>query len=594
MKKIFIILMISLSLSLPANAITFNFKDANLVDVIEGFALLVGKTFIVDPRVVGKVNVISTEEMNVSEAESMIHSILKVHGFVMQQQDNIIKIVPDQIMREGSLLIEANSESPNDQIVTQLFRLKNIPVGNFISSVQPLLPSESSLVPLVSNNSLIITSNAFSINKINRIISKIDEPNLTDTNIIKIENINAIDVAKVLDRFFADEKKQMGMNYSVPMFMVDKNTNSLIIKSHKNDTQEIKTLIDTLEEKNRITDETQVIYLKHAQSEYLAETLRSLVKQATESGETQKVKIQADKNLNALIIRGDLGTQKMLRNVIDKLDIARKQVLVEAVVADISDGDALALGISSLTGTLSGDLSTSLQLGTSNLLQFTENTVSDIVGIIDLLATNTTSDILSTPSLITIDNEEAEIIVGRNVPFKTGQFNDSNNTAFQTLERQDVGVTLRIKPQISDKDRIRLNILQVVSSIDPTVTSSNDTVTSKKSIKTNVVVNNKELIVIGGLIDEKMVEQENRVPLLGDIPILGGIFRNTSQVMEKRNLIIFIKTTIVDAPQAEDMSDFTNSKYSRIEGLLNDNTGSFTIIPDISDISIEEHIQLAD
>ncbi|MDC3163428.1 hypothetical protein OA537_01515 [Pelagibacteraceae bacterium] len=594
MKKIFIILMISLSLSLPANAITFNFKDANLLDVIEGFALLVGKTFIVDPRVVGKVNVISTEEMNVSEAESMIHSILKVHGFVMQQQDNVIKIVPDQIMREGSLLVEVNSESPNDQIVTQLFRLKNIPVGDFISSVQPLLPSESSLVPLVNNNSLIITSNAFSVNKINRIISKIDEPNLTDTNIIKIENLNAIDVAKVLDRFFAVEKKQTGMNYLVPIFMVDKNTNSLIIKSHKNDTQEIKTLVDTLEDKNLIKDETQVIYLKHAQSDYLAETLRSLVEQTTETGETQEIKIQADKNLNALIIRGDLGTQKMLRNVIDKLDIARRQVLVEAVVADISDGDALALGISSLTGTLSGDLSTSLQLGTTNLLQFTENTVSDIVGIIDLLATNTTSDILSTPSLITIDNEEAEIIVGRNVPFKTGQFNDTNNTAFQTLERQDVGVTLRIKPQISDQDRIRLNILQEVSSIDPTVTSSNDTVTSKKSIKTNVVVNNKELIVIGGLIDEKMVEQENRVPLLGDIPILGGIFRNTSQVMEKRNLIIFIKTTIVDTPQAEDISDFTNSKYSQIEGLLNEDTSSFTIIPNISDISIEEHIQLAD
>ena len=376
--------------------------------------------------------------------------------------------------------------------------------------------------------------------------------------------------------------------------MVDKNTNSLIIKSHKSDTQQIKSLIENLENKNRITDETQVIYLKHAQSDYLAETLRSLMGQATETSNTKETKIQADKNLNALIIKGDLGTQKMLRNIINKLDIPRKQVLVEAVVADISDGDALALGLSSLSGTLSGDLSTTIQLGSTNLLQFTENTVSDIVGIVDLLATNTTSDILSTPSLITIDNEEAEIIVGRNVPFKTGQFNDSNNTAFQTLERQDVGVTLRIKPQISDKERIRLNILQEVSSIDPTVTSSNDTVTSKKSIKTNVVVNNKELIVIGGLIDEKMVEQENRVPILGNIPILGGIFRNTSQVMEKRNLIIFIKTTIVETPLTDDINDFTNSKYSQIQGLLNEDEKRFTIIPNISDISIEEHIQLAD
>ncbi len=594
MKKIFAILMIVMSLSLPVNAITFNFKDANLLDVIEGFALLVGKTFIVDPRVVGKVNVISTEEIDIREAESMLHSILKVYGFVMQEEDNIIKIVPDQLMREGSLLLETNSKSPNDQIVTQLFRLKNIPVVDFISSVQPLLPSESSLLPLVKNNSLIITSNSFNVNKINRIIKKIDEPRLTDTNIIEIENLNAIDVANVLDRFFADEKKEIGMNYSVPIFMVDKNTNSLIIKSHKSDTQQIKSLIENLENKNRITDETQVIYLKHAQSDYLAETLRSLMGQATETSNTKETKIQADKNLNALIIKGDLGTQKMLRNIINKLDIPRKQVLVEAVVADISDGDALALGLSSLTGTLSGDLSTTIQLGSTNLLQFTENTVSDIVGIVDLLATNTTSDILSTPSLITIDNEEAEIIVGRNVPFKTGQFNDSNNTAFQTLERQDVGVTLRIKPQISDKERIRLNILQEVSSIDPTVTSSNDTVTSKKSIKTNVVVNNKELIVIGGLIDEKMVEQENRVPILGNIPILGGIFRNTSQVMEKRNLIIFIKTTIVETPLTDDINDFTNSKYSQIQGLLNEDEKRFTIIPNISDINIEEHIQLTD
>ena len=594
MKKIFTILMIVMSLSLPVNAITFNFKDANLLDVIEGFALLVGKTFIVDPRVVGKVNVISTEEIDIREAESMLHSILKVYGFVMQEEDNIIKIVPDQLMREGSLLLETNSKSPNDQIVTQLFRLKNIPVVDFISSVQPLLPSESSLLPLIKNNSLIITSNSFNVNKINRIIKKIDEPRLTDTNIIEIENLNAIDVANVLDRFFADEKKEIGMNYSVPIFMVDKNTNSLIIKSHKSDTQQIKSLIENLENKNRITDETQVIYLKHAQSDYLAETLRSLMGQATETSNTKETKIQADKNLNALIIKGDLGTQKMLRNIINKLDIPRKQVLVEAVVADISDGDALALGLSSLTGTLSGDLSTTIQLGSTNLLQFTENTVSDIVGIVDLLATNTTSDILSTPSLITIDNEEAEIIVGRNVPFKTGQFNDSNNTAFQTLERQDVGVTLRIKPQISDKERIRLNILQEVSSIDPTVTSTNDTVTSKKSIKTNVVVNNKELIVIGGLIDEKMVEQENRVPILGNIPILGGIFRNTSQVMEKRNLIIFIKTTIVETPLTDDINDFTNSKYSQIQGLLNEDEKRFTIIPNISDINIEEHIQLTD
>ena len=591
MKKIFIIFFFLLFCS-QANAITFNFKDAELTDVIEAFALLVGKSYIIDSRVVGKVNVISTEEMDIIEAEKMLYSILKVYGYVMQDQGGIVKIVPDQLMREGSTLLSNNDTYIEDKIVTQLFRLKNISVGDFISSVQPLLPTESSLVPLAKKNSLIVTSNAINVEKVKRIIEKIDEPNLTETDIIEIQNLNAVDVAKVLDRFFTDEKKEIGINFSVPIFMVDKNTNSIIIKSHESDAIKIKSLIRSIEERNKRTNETQVVYLKNAQAQALAETLRSLVQQSTDTNNITTTKIQADTNLNALIIRGDLGTQKMLMEIINKLDIARKQVLVEAIVADISDGDALALGISSLTGTISGDVNTSLKLGSTNILQFTENTVSDIVGIIDLLATNTTSDILSTPSLITIDNEEAEIIVGRNVPFKTGQFNDSNNTAFQTLERQDVGVTLRIKPQISNNNRIRLDILQEVSSIDPTVASLNDTVTSKKSIKTNVIVNDQELIVIGGLIDEKMVEIENKIPILGNIPIFGSIFKNTSQVMEKRNLIIFIKTTIVNDPKTDNVDALTNSKYSQIEDLLDRNVSGFSIIPKSSNIKIEDHIKL--
>ena len=586
-----IFIFIFLIFSTQANSITFNFKDAELRDVIEAFALLVGKSYIIDSRVAGKVNVISTEDMSIDEAEKMLHSILKVYGFVMQEQENIVKIVPDQLMREGSLIIDKNNILNNDQIVTQLFRLFNIPVSQFVNAIQPLLPVESSLVPLQNKNSLIVTTTATSINKIQRIIEKIDEPNLTNTDIIEIQNLNAIDVAKVLDRFFSDEKRAVGINFSVPIFLVDKKTNSIIIKSHLSDSQQIKDLIESLEEKNKIIDETQVVYLKHAQADYLAQTLRLLMEQNNNEN-NQVTKIQADENLNALIIRGDLGTQKMLMNIVSKLDIPRKQVLVEAVVADISDGDAIALGISSLTGTLSGDVSTSLKLGSTNILEISENTVSDIVGVIDLLATNTTSDILSTPSLITIDNEEAEIIVGRNVPFKTGQFNDSNNTAFQTLERQDVGVTLRIKPQINDNDRIRLDILQEVSSIDPTVASSNDTVTSKKSIKTNVIVNDQELIVIGGLIDEKMVEQVNKVPLLGSIPIFGNLFKNTSQVMEKRNLIIFIKTTIIDNPKIDSINNLTNSKYSQIEELLDRNESGFTIIPELSEIKIEDHINI--
>ncbi len=572
-------------------ALTFNFKDADLRDVIEGYALMIGKSFIIDSRVTGKVNVISSEEISLDQAEDMMHSILQVHGFVMQEIGGKVKILPDQLMREGSIYSEDSSILPNDKIITQLFTLENIPVNDFVSAIRPIIPKESSLIPYIQNNTLIVTSNAFSIEKIKTIIRKIDEPNLTETQIIKIENLNAIDMAKVLDRFFSDQKEQIGLKLTAPIFMVDKNTNSIIVKSHTSDMSQIRILIKDIEEKNELTDETQVIYLKHAQAEYLAETLKALtIKEGTE--ETSFIQIQPDSKLNALIIRADLGTQKMLKKVINQLDIPRRQVLVEAVVADISDNDALALGLSTITGSL-GDVQTSVQLGATNLMQLAADTITDMTAVINLLASNTTSDILSTPSIITIDNEEAEIIVGRNVPFLTGSFNDTNNSAFQTLERQDVGVTLRIKPQISEGDTIRLDILQEVSSIDATITSSNDTVTSKKSIKTNVMVNNEELIVIGGLIDEKLTDSEFKIPVLGSIPLLGGLFRNTSQVMEKRNLVIFIKTSIIDYRGNKDgLQNLTDSKYSQIEELLDDkNQPKFTIVPKLYEPHLQEHIK---
>ena len=572
-------------------ALTFNFKDADLRDVIEGYALMVGKSFIIDSRVTGKVNVISSEEISIDQAEDMMHSILQVHGYVMQEIAGKVKILPDQLMREGSIYSEDSSILPSDKIITQLFTLENIPVNDFVSAIRPIIPKESSLIPYIQNNTLIVTSNAFSIEKIKQIITKIDEPNLTETEIIKIENLNAIDMAKVLDRFFSNQKEQIGLKLTAPIFMVDKNTNSIIVKSHASDMSQIRILIGNIEEKNELTDETQVIYLKHAQAEYLAETLKALtIQEGTE--ETSFIQIQPDSKLNALVIRADLGTQKMLKKVINQLDIPRRQVLVEAVVADISDNDALALGLSTITGSL-GDVQTSVQLGATNLMQLAADTITDMTAVINLLASNTTSDILSTPSIITIDNEEAEIIVGRNVPFLTGSFNDTNNSAFQTLERQDVGVTLRIKPQISEGDTIRLDILQEVSSIDATITSSNDTVTSKKSIKTNVMVNNEEMIVIGGLIDEKLTDSEFKIPVLGSIPLLGGLFRNTSQVMEKRNLVIFIKTSIIDYRGNNDgLQKLTDSKYSQIEELLGDkDRPKFTIVPKLYEPHLQEHIK---
>ena len=230
LRKFFIQLFFMLLIISNANAITFNFKDADIKDVIEGFALMVGKSFIIDSRVTGKVNVISQEEISMEQAEDMLHSILQVHGFIMQEINGKIKILPDQLMRENSIYSEDSSILPSDKIVTQLIKLENIPVNDFVAAIRPIIPKESSLIPYLQSNSLIITSNAFSIQKINKIVKKIDEPNLTETEIIKIENLNALDVAKVLNRFFSDQKQQIGLKLIAPIFMVDKNTNSIIVK----------------------------------------------------------------------------------------------------------------------------------------------------------------------------------------------------------------------------------------------------------------------------------------------------------------------------------------------------------------------------
>ena len=228
LRKFFIQLFFMLLIISNANAITFNFKDADIKDVIEGFALMVGKSFIIDSRVTGKVNVISQEEISIEQAEDMMHSILQVHGFVMQEINGKIKILPDQLMRENSIYSEDSSILPSDKIVTQLIKLENIPVNDFVSAIRPIIPKESSLIPYLQSNSLIITSNAFSIQKIERIVQKIDEPNLTETEIIKIENLNALDVAKVLNRFFSErdpgsarnafESKQAFTNFHAVVF----------------------------------------------------------------------------------------------------------------------------------------------------------------------------------------------------------------------------------------------------------------------------------------------------------------------------------------------------------------------------------------
>ena len=587
-----------------AEGASLNLKNADIHSLIETVAMATGKNFIIDPRVQGKVTVVSSGTVSADELYQVFLSVLDVHGFIAAPSGSSIKIVPKINARVSGNVSEAsNTPAAGDEIVTQIMAVKHVPAVQIVPVLRPLLPQEAHLTAYLPTNMLILSDTARNAQRIWDMVRRIDQPLEQTLEIAQLKHASASEVVSIINSLGLNPNRATGEpTASTPIVIADQRTNSIILNAGSELLPRLRALIAHLDAPiAEMMGNTKVVYLHYAKAEILAPIISDMASaqtatEALAAGDDSPpvlISVQAEPGTNALVITApDAALQSMLA-VIKQLDVRRAQVLVEAIIAEISSSKAAELGVQWALGTNNILGATNFGASGSNLIQLKANPLSlgsglslgvgqfgagqlGIGALLRALASDASTNIISTPSLLTMDNQQAEIVVGQNVPFITGQYastgsGETPSSPFQTIKRQDIGVRLQIKPQINQGDAISLEILQEISSLAPSTVSAADIVTNKRSIQTTVIANDGDLIILGGLIDDNLQETSEKVPLLGDLPILGAAFRYKKSTLVKRNLMVFIRPTIVrDAAVLEAAS---HGKYTllRTQQLLRSN-----------------------
>ncbi len=587
-----------------AKSVTLNLKDADISAVISTVSEATGKNFIVDPRVKGKVTIISSHPMESDELYGIFLSILEVHGFSAVPSGNVIKILPDASAKQKAMpLADEGSPGSGDEIVTRVIALQNVSSSQLVPILRPLVPQQGHLAAYVPANILIISDRAANITRLMNIISRIDTPSNDEIEIIQLQHASAVEVVRIMTALEQQGKGGKGGNASpdgAPILLADERTNSILVGGGKSGRLRVRAIISHLDTPLESGGNTRVIYLRYAQAEDMVKVLTGVSKSVEKQGKGKAgsaannapINIQADEATNALVITAPPDHFRSLESVIKQLDVRRAQVLIETVIAEVSENLSAELGVQwAFDGTPKREGPVGLinfgagsggsiaeigaaakagvapSVGNGVLIGagvFNSSTLN-FAAVLNVLKGDGTTNILSTPTIVTMDNEEAEIVIGQTVPFVTGSFSSTGSSSsptnpFQTIQREDVGITLKVKPQINEGDAVKLEIEQSVDSLSSSASSAVDLITNTRSIKTNVIVDDGQMIVLGGLIDDQVQESVQKVPLLGDIPGLGWLFRNKTTTKIKQNLMVFLHPTIIrDASMS---SRLTNSKYS--------------------------------
>ena len=578
--------------------ITPNYKDADIQQIIEAVGEITGKNFIIDPRVKAQVTMVSSTPMSADAFYEAFLSILQVYGFVAVPSGSVIKILPDANARqlpgwEGA----AASNRRADDIVTQVVLVSNVAAAQLVPILRPLIPQYGHLAAHPASNMLIISDRAANVDRILSIIRRIDQSSDEEYEVIRLTHASAAETVRVVSSLQQGAGAEGGGQRTT--IVADERTNSVLVSGDKADRLRLRTLIAHLDTPLEDGGDTRVRYLRYADSLDLAGKLEAQYSgsENPEGGprSATDISIWADEQTNALVITAPPKIMRSMMSVIDKIDIRRAQVLVEAIIVEVksdksaelgitwamlSDGNIAAVtdfpglvpGVTSAAGAAAGEVvdATSVIADGINLgLGRISDSGTSWVGLIQALEADADSNIMATPTLVTLDNEEAEIAVGQEVPFLTGSFSNTGSAGgavnpFQTIERQQVGLTLKITPQINEGNAVLLEIDQEISSILPSVEAS-DIVTSNRSVTTSVIVSDGDTLVLGGLLQDELTESEQRVPVLGSIPLIGALFRANKTEMRKVNLMIFIKPTILRDDVATSYA--TNQKYDSIRNL---------------------------
>lgn len=586
-----------------------NLKDADIREFVDQVAEITGKTFVVDPRLKGEVTVVSNTDMNAEAVYELFLSALRVHGFIASPSGDLIRIQQNVTGKQSPGPEGQLTQVAPEDLVTRVIAAQNVDSAELVKILRPLIPQYGHIAAVAKPNIVIISDHADNIARLMGIVELIDVADEEELIVVPLKEAWVGTLVPLLEKVAPDQIGQGAAGPQRIRIVANERNNSLVLQGKPRPVAQILKLIDRLDQPGTAASAVQVIYLKYADAAKIAEVLQGVLgaRGGEEDGLGQNATVQPDESLNAIVVRADPRTMTEVRSILEQLDIRRTQVLIEAAVVEVQLNNTRNIGVetavadakgrttplasTSLNGVISTLLGRMTKVGAatgggaatvspdvlSGLTSITTPTLSvaridpegvSFGAIITAFATSRDANLLSTPSIMTLDNEEAKIVVGNEVPFRGGSFtttSDGANNPFTTVDRKDVGLQLTITPHIPEGTSVRLEISQEITSlveseIGPTGLA--DVLTSKRSIETTVLAEDRQIIVLGGLIQENLTDTGRKVPLLGDIPGLGFLFRSSSMNNLRTNLLIFMRPTIIKTPQ--DVEEVTSRKYRDI------------------------------
>ena len=590
-KSIIFILFIFISVQSQAQeTFLLNYQDVDIAKVTQDISKFSKKTLILDPRVKGRISIFSDSILSAEQVWDVYMRTIQVHGFAALSDGGVVRIVP-----ENEATRDSNESLSQSSIETKIFTLKNRAAGEILSQIKPITGRQSHLSSIPSINSILLVDKKSNIERIGQLLKKIDQNDSAAIKIIKLNNLSSVEAVRILDRLKAQNNPTINNFIAVPFTP----SNSVIISADQVVTNNITETLNALDKDALTGGSIAVLYLKYAKAEEVA-TIINTISSRFAGDENEKPIVTHHRETNSLIVSSEETNLEVIRNLVSKLDIRRAQVLVEAIIVELSETAAKSLGVETifagaqdgnipvgitrfqngsnpdlvaLAGSLieDGENATLSNAASSSLLQssglvsgFGDFSGGDsFAGIISAVADDQNSDILSTHTVIAMDNEPANLVIGQEIPITTGESLGSNNAnPFRTTSRQEVGIKLSITPQINEGNSVILEIKQEVSGVVGPLTGTADLITNKRSIETTVLVDNNQMIVLGGLNEDDLQESVSKVPLLGSIPVFGRLFRSSAESRVQRNLMVFLRPTIL--MDSADVTSLSGEKYNYI------------------------------
>jgi general secretion pathway protein D len=596
-----------------------SFKGTDIQEFINTVGKNLSKTIIVDPGVRGTINVRSYDLLNEEQYYQFFLSVLDVYGFaVVPMPNGILKVVKAQNAKTSAIPVTDDARpGSGDEMVTRVVPVRNVSVRELAPLLRQLNDNAGggNVVHYEPSNVLLITGRAAVVNRLVEIVHRVDKVGDEDVDIIKLKYASASEMVRLITALTKSDKNSLS-NVLTPKLVADERTNAVVISGESQARQRLITMIRQLDREQQSQGNTRVFYLKYAKAKNLVDVLSGSSKtiQANKQGSQttstnnaasatssssgsggfngKDLSIVADEQTNALVITAQPDVMQELERIIARLDIRRAQVLVEAIIVEVQDGDAYNLGVQWANANGGGTQFTATGLSTTTVANaaleykndgtFSSDTTStlssfnglaagfysgDWAGLVTALSSNTKSNILATPSIVTLDNKEAAFNVGQEVPVVTGSQSSTTGSVYSTVERKTIGTKLKVTPQINEGDSVLMDIEQEVSSVASSTSTSSSSSSSSlgdtfntRTVKNAVLVKSGETVVLGGLLSNNTSESTYKVPLLGDIPVLGYLFRYNSTSKTKQNLMVFIHPTILRDPVT--YTGVSSSKYN--------------------------------